>query len=132
MNILIVDDSKAMRMIVRRALRMAGCEHAVIEATNGFEALKMVEDTPSGPDPDGLAHAGDERTGIIAKASGTRKKHSIGICNFGLFLRGTGSGPKRRCSLCHHQALYSGKFPARTRANTRLIYPQPHSLSGDP
>lgn len=46
MNILIVDDSKAMRMIVRRALRMAGCEHAVIEATNGFEALKMVEDTP--------------------------------------------------------------------------------------
>jgi two-component system chemotaxis response regulator CheY len=48
MKILIVDDSKAMRMIVRRALRMAmaGCEHAVIEASNGLEALKLLESNP--------------------------------------------------------------------------------------
>jgi len=45
MNILIVDDSKAMRMIVRRTLRQAGFgEHAVIEATNGKEALASVRE----------------------------------------------------------------------------------------
>ncbi|MFT5322304.1 MAG: two-component system chemotaxis response regulator CheY [Planctomycetaceae bacterium] len=44
MKILIVDDSKAMRMIVRRTLRQAGFSgHTVIEATNGVEALAMIE-----------------------------------------------------------------------------------------
>ncbi len=39
-NLLIVDDSKAMRMVVRRALRQAELgEHQVDEATNGQEAL---------------------------------------------------------------------------------------------
>jgi two-component system, chemotaxis family, chemotaxis protein CheY len=43
MNILIVDDSKAMRMIVRRTLRQAGFgDHAIIEANNGKEALESV------------------------------------------------------------------------------------------
>jgi two-component system, chemotaxis family, chemotaxis protein CheY len=43
MKILIVDDSKAMRMIVRRTLRQAGFgEHAVTEANNGKEALENV------------------------------------------------------------------------------------------
>lgn len=39
-KLLIVDDSKAMRMIVRRALRQANIvEHTVDEASNGEEAL---------------------------------------------------------------------------------------------
>jgi two-component system chemotaxis response regulator CheY len=43
MKILIVDDSKAMRMIVRRTLRQAGFgDHAVTEANNGKEALDNV------------------------------------------------------------------------------------------
>jgi len=48
MNILIVDDSKAMRMIVRRTLRQAGYEvDSVREACNGVEGLSAVqEDAP--------------------------------------------------------------------------------------
>jgi two-component system, chemotaxis family, chemotaxis protein CheY len=44
MKILIVDDSKAMRMIVRRTLQQAGFEqgHVVSEATNGAEALSAI------------------------------------------------------------------------------------------
>ncbi len=44
MRILIVDDSRAMRMIIRRALRQAGYgSHDVVEAGNGREALDVVE-----------------------------------------------------------------------------------------
>ncbi len=40
MKILIVDDSKAMRMIIMRTLRQAGfVDHAISEASNGAEAL---------------------------------------------------------------------------------------------
>lgn len=48
MRVLIVDDSKAMRMIVIRTLRQAGFgEHTFEEACNGKEALKMLlADTP--------------------------------------------------------------------------------------
>ncbi len=43
MKVLIVDDSSAMRAIVRRALRHAGVEGAdVIEARDGHEALEKV------------------------------------------------------------------------------------------
>lgn len=45
MKILIVDDSKAMRMIVRRTLQQAGFDpqsHVVSEATNGSEALGAI------------------------------------------------------------------------------------------
>lgn len=46
-RILIVDDSKAMRMIVRRTLRQAGfADLEVEEASNGAEALKMIETNP--------------------------------------------------------------------------------------
>jgi two-component system chemotaxis response regulator CheY len=44
MKLLIVDDSKAMRMIVRRTLRQAGFDdHEVQEAGDGVEALKVME-----------------------------------------------------------------------------------------
>lgn len=47
MKILIVDDSKAMRLIVRRTLREAGYEsHEFIEKANGKEALEYIRDTP--------------------------------------------------------------------------------------
>ena len=43
MKILIVDDSKAMRMIVKRTLRQAGYgNHDVQEATNGKEAFDHI------------------------------------------------------------------------------------------
>ena len=44
MKILIVDDSKAMRMIVRRTLRQAGYgHHELEEAGNGVEALDAIK-----------------------------------------------------------------------------------------
>jgi two-component system chemotaxis response regulator CheY len=43
MKILIVDDSRSMRMIVKRALRQAGLEeHEIAEASNGAEALTAI------------------------------------------------------------------------------------------
>ena len=47
MRILVVDDSKAMRSIVMRALRQAGYEgHTFEEATNGAEALTAIRVNP--------------------------------------------------------------------------------------
>jgi two-component system chemotaxis response regulator CheY len=48
MKILIIDDSKAMRLIVRRTLRQAGLgEHDVVEASCGEEGLEAVQrETP--------------------------------------------------------------------------------------
>jgi two-component system chemotaxis response regulator CheY len=44
-KILIVDDSKTMRMIVKRALRQAGFEdHDVVEAGDGVEALAVIQE----------------------------------------------------------------------------------------
>lgn len=44
MKVLIVDDSKAMRMIVRRALTQAGFSNIeAIEAGNGMQALELIE-----------------------------------------------------------------------------------------
>jgi two-component system, chemotaxis family, chemotaxis protein CheY len=49
MRILIVDDSKAMRLIVMRTLRQAGFgDHELLEAANGREALARVQ--ASAPD----------------------------------------------------------------------------------
>jgi two-component system chemotaxis response regulator CheY len=45
MKILIVDDSKAMRMIVSRALRHADLGTDVMEASNGSEAMKLLQST---------------------------------------------------------------------------------------
>ncbi|MEI8255667.1 MAG: response regulator [Deltaproteobacteria bacterium] len=47
MKIMIVDDSRAMRMIVMRTLRQAGLgDHTVVEATSGADALRMVKESP--------------------------------------------------------------------------------------
>ncbi len=46
MKILIVDDSKAMRMIVRRTLRQAGFDNAeTAQASNGVEGLEAVRNS---------------------------------------------------------------------------------------
>jgi two-component system, chemotaxis family, chemotaxis protein CheY len=45
-KILVVDDSRAMRMIVRRTLRIAGFHHEVKEACSGAEALQTVKSEP--------------------------------------------------------------------------------------
>jgi two-component system chemotaxis response regulator CheY len=43
MKILIVDDSKAMRMIIARTLKQAGFDsHEVVQASNGAEALEVI------------------------------------------------------------------------------------------
>ena len=56
-KLLIVDDSKAMRMIVRRALRQANLgEHQVDEATNGEEALLKLRADPFDSNPSRLRH----------------------------------------------------------------------------
>lgn len=48
MRVLIVDDSKAMRMIVIRNLRQAGFgDHSFEEASNGAEALKLLLSDPT-------------------------------------------------------------------------------------
>ena len=45
MKVLIVDDSKAMRMIVQRTLKQAGFSNIQpIEANNGAEALQVIEE----------------------------------------------------------------------------------------
>jgi two-component system chemotaxis response regulator CheY len=46
MRILVVDDSKAMRMIVHRTLRMEGFHHEVKEASSGAEALQTLQAEP--------------------------------------------------------------------------------------
>ena len=47
MKILVVDDSKAMRMIIVRTLRQAGFGgHAIKEAGNGAEALAVLREEP--------------------------------------------------------------------------------------
>ncbi len=47
MQILVVDDSKAMRSIVMRAVRQAGYEGVTfVEAANGAEALKAIRAAP--------------------------------------------------------------------------------------
>ena len=48
MKILIVDDSKAMRMIIKRTLKQAGFDgHEIIEACDGVQAVELVtSDTP--------------------------------------------------------------------------------------
>jgi two-component system chemotaxis response regulator CheY len=44
MKILIVDDSRAMRMIVKRTLRQAGFgDHTMEEAVNGADALNKID-----------------------------------------------------------------------------------------
>ena len=51
MSILVVDDSKVMRAIVRRTLRQAGFGgHDVVEAANGAEALDTVRSMEQLPD----------------------------------------------------------------------------------
>lgn len=47
MKILVVDDSKAMRLLVMRALRQIGLAgHTFEEAANGAEALKAIQASP--------------------------------------------------------------------------------------
>lgn len=47
MRIFIVDDSMAMRMLVKRALREAGYgDHTIEEAANGKDALEAIRESP--------------------------------------------------------------------------------------
>ncbi|MGC4081225.1 MAG: response regulator [Vicinamibacterales bacterium] len=43
LNILIVDDSAMMRALIRRALRLSGANVLISEASNGREALTILE-----------------------------------------------------------------------------------------
>lgn len=47
MRILVVDDSKAMRLIVVRTLHLAGyAEHEIVQADNGRAAIDVINATP--------------------------------------------------------------------------------------
>lgn len=49
MRILVVDDSKAMRLIVVRTLQLAGYdEHEIVQASNGREAVEVISEQPPG------------------------------------------------------------------------------------
>jgi two-component system chemotaxis response regulator CheY len=43
MKVMVVDDSKAMRMIITRTLRQAGFVGTVVEASNGAEAFEILQ-----------------------------------------------------------------------------------------
>ena len=46
MKILVVDDSRAMRSMIRRTLRQAGFDrHDVLEASDGLDALAVIKET---------------------------------------------------------------------------------------
>jgi two-component system, chemotaxis family, chemotaxis protein CheY len=45
-TILIVDDSAMMRAVIKRAVRLTGVEAAIAEASNGREALEIIERQP--------------------------------------------------------------------------------------
>jgi two-component system chemotaxis response regulator CheY len=45
MTILVVDDSKAMRMIIRRTMREAGFHHKLVEASSAAQALTVLQST---------------------------------------------------------------------------------------
>lgn len=47
MRILVVDDSKAMRMIIERTLHLAGYEdHEIVQAGNGHQAIEAIGQAP--------------------------------------------------------------------------------------
>ncbi len=47
MRILVVDDSKAMRMIIERTLRLAGYEeHEIVHACSGLDAIEVIGQAP--------------------------------------------------------------------------------------
>jgi len=46
LKILIVDDSKAMRMVLKRALRLIGEDEQVMEAADGMQAMEIIKENP--------------------------------------------------------------------------------------
>ena len=101
MKILIVDDSKVMRSIVKRTLRQAGFgNHDVVEAGNGAEGLEQVsEHTPdlvlcdwNMPEMNGiemlqeLRAAGNEVKFGFVTSEGTAEMHQIALDAGALFL----------------------------------------------
>ena len=101
MKILIVDDSKVMRSIVKRTLRQAGFgNHEVVEAGNGSEGLEQVaEHTPdlvlcdwNMPEMNGiemlqeLRGAGNEGKFGFVTSEGTAEMHQVALDAGALFL----------------------------------------------
>ena len=101
MKILIVDDSKVMRSIVKRTLRQAGFgNHDVVEAANGSEGLERVaEHTPdlvlcdwNMPEMNGiemlqeLRGAGNEVKFGFVTSEGTAEMHQVAMDAGALFL----------------------------------------------
>lgn len=114
MKILVVDDSKAMRMIVVRTLRQAGFDNTeVVEAENGREGL--VKATGEGPDLILSDWNMPEMTGIeflrALRASGS----GIPFC----FVTSEGSPEMRETALAGGALdLITKPFTAETFADT--------------
>ena len=69
MDILLVDDSRTMRLILQRAIRQAGYRGLdVLEAENGLQALE---------------HAGDVRAGFPKAGESRWEQCALRIYNFG-------------------------------------------------
>lgn len=101
MRVLIVDDSKAMRLIIMRTLRQAGFgQHTLEEAANGVEALDVIRAKPPDlvlsdwnmPEMNGLellqaikAEELSVRLGFIT-AEGTGEMRKLALSEGALFL----------------------------------------------
>ena len=68
-TILIVDDSKAMRMIVMRTLKQTGLSgYTTMEAANGVEALEVAQGQRSGTDEAHVAQQHVQQLGKLVEA----------------------------------------------------------------
>ena len=99
-TIMIVDDSKAMRLILRRALRQAGFNDVtVVEATNGKEALDLILQSP----PDLVLSDWNmpEMTGLELLTELTKRESRV---RFGFVT--TEGGPEMRATATAAGALF--------------------------
>ncbi|HEY0466215.1 MAG TPA: response regulator [Polyangiaceae bacterium] len=116
-TIMIVDDSKAMRLILRRTLRQAGFnELTVVEATNGKEALDLI--LQSAPDLVLSDWNMPEMTGLELLTELKRQKNDV---RFGFVT--TEGGPEMRATAAAAGALFLIAKPFAPEQFERVLAP---------
>ncbi len=121
MRILIVDDSRAMRMIVARTLRMAGYdEHELIEAVDGLHALEVVAQEP--PDVVLCDWNMPQMSGLelltALRSAGWRIPFGFVTSEASPQMRA--AAPRSRRHVLSRKALHSRRLPGRARPGARL------------
>ena len=108
MKILIVDDSKAMRMIVTRTLRQAGYgDHTFVEAVDGADGLAKV--ASEAPDLVLSDWNMPEVTGIefLRALRGERQRRPLRLRHLRVDRRHAGHRRAGRCAVPHRQAVHA-------------------------